>query len=523
MTPFLTYLLKSTLSLAVFYLVYKGFMSRMKTHHLNRFVLIGVMLSSAIMPLLNFSLIPEQHKVAPIQLLQEIFKPVATNSASNHISTTETIAGSGTIGFTGIIQFIYILGISFLIVKLLTAMFMVVRLIRKAEHITWNNIMVAIVTELVQPFTFMNRIVMNKTDYDNNRDIILEHEKAHIQFNHATDLFVLELFTLFHWFNPIMWLLRRDLKLIHEYQADEAVINTGIDAQTYQLLVLEKAVGERRFALANQFIQKPILKRFKMIQKTHKPRWAGLKLLLFVPLTALMLQAFSRPKAITSIASAVPLFSVQDSTQQWLSLWTLTNFNKVRENIHVKQVHIPTAEEAKNGMPIPEAEPNLPPMKEKNVLSILINRQNEFMVENERSNLEGAINSVENFINGNPALKSQHLSPEYSEKKIGNLGMQKIPKGVISIQFDMATDKDVLDDLLRGIGEKYLALRQNKAEQLFQNDYFKLTIEQRKIINEIVPVRISFASPKAVAPPPPPPPPKIRVVPPPPPPPKKLK
>ncbi|MFB6343183.1 M56 family metallopeptidase [Saccharicrinis sp. FJH62] len=508
MTPFLTYLLKSTLSLVVFYLVYKGFMSQMKTHHLNRFVLLGIILSSAIIPFLNFSFIPEKNHIVPLNVLQELFAPLTFDITEKAAPATETLAYKHLLTPGTIIHLTYFIGIALLILKLIISLFKIVQLIRKAERVHIKDVMIAIVKEMVQPFTFMNRIVMNQHDYEKDRDIIIAHEKAHIQFNHATDLFVLELFTLFHWFNPFMWLLRRDLKLIHEYQADEAVINTGIDAQTYQLLVLEKAVGERRFALANQFIQKPILKRFKMIQKTNKPRWAGLKLLLFVPLAVLILQAFSRPEAINNIASAVPLFSVQDSSQQWLSLWTLTNVNKVRENIHVKQVHIPTAEEAKNGMPIPEAEPNLPPMKEKNVLIIKINRLNEFLVENERSNLEGAINSVENFINGNPALKTQHLSPEYSEKKIGNLGMQKIPKGVISIQFDKATDKDVVDDLLRGIGKKYLALRQNKAEQLFQNDYFKLTIEQRKIINEIVPVRISFASPKAVAPPPPPPPPK---------------
>ncbi|HDR51799.1 MAG TPA: hypothetical protein ENN90_09335 [Mariniphaga anaerophila] len=61
-----------------------------------------------------------------------------------------------------------------------------------------------------------------------------------------------------------MWLLRRDLKLNHEYQADQAVLNKGIDTQKYQLLVLQKAVGERRFALANNFSQKPILKLIKM-------------------------------------------------------------------------------------------------------------------------------------------------------------------------------------------------------------------------------------------------------------------
>lgn len=90
-------------------------------------------------------------------------------------------------------------------------------------------------------------------------------------------------------------MLRRDLKLIHEYQADEAVLNKGIDAKTYQLLVLKKAVGERRFALANHFTQKPILKRINMMHMKESKKTGALKMLLFVPVIALLLMAFSNP------------------------------------------------------------------------------------------------------------------------------------------------------------------------------------------------------------------------------------
>lgn len=125
----------------------------------------------------------------------------------------------------------------------------------------------------------------------------MAHEQAHIKQLHAIDLAVCEVFTLLHFFNPLMWLLRRDIKLIHEYQADQAVLNKGIDAQKYQLLVIQKAVGERRFALANNFSQKPILKRIKMMKK-NKNRWNGLKLILFVPLTIALLMSFSKTTEI---------------------------------------------------------------------------------------------------------------------------------------------------------------------------------------------------------------------------------
>jgi beta-lactamase regulating signal transducer with metallopeptidase domain len=123
--------------------------------------------------------------------------------------------------------------------------------------------MLAVVKDFIQPFSFLRNIVISEKDYTENKEMVITHEYAHIRHFHAVDLVICELFTALHWFNPFVWLLRRDLKLIHEYQADQAVLNKGIDAAKYQLLVIEKAVGERRFAMANHFTQKPILKRIK--------------------------------------------------------------------------------------------------------------------------------------------------------------------------------------------------------------------------------------------------------------------
>ncbi len=93
-----------------------------------------------------------------------------------------------------------------------------------------------------------------------------------------------------------MWLLRRDLKLVHEYQADQAVLQKGIDAKKYQLLVLEKSVGERRFAMANHFAQKPILKRIKMMKKNKVNRWNGTKINLVCSAYHLLVDVFQQKR-----------------------------------------------------------------------------------------------------------------------------------------------------------------------------------------------------------------------------------
>ena len=86
--------------------------------------------------------------------------------------------------------------------------------------------------------------------------------------NHSMDNALLNLFTILFWFNPFSWLLRREIQTIHEYMADEQLLNDGIDAKQYQYLLIRKSVGEHKFALANNFLQRNLQKRITMMMKT---------------------------------------------------------------------------------------------------------------------------------------------------------------------------------------------------------------------------------------------------------------
>ena len=145
-------------------------------------------------------------------------------------------------------------------------------------------------------------------------------------------------------------------------QADEAVLNKGIDAQKYQLLVLEKAVGERRFAMANHFTQKPILKRLKMMKKTNSRRWGRVKIFLFVPLLIVLLQAFARPELITKSEDFIPVRYKENTAEQWLSKWTIGNIGK--------------------GIFEPALATNELPKAENNVFVILMNANDEYLRNN---------------------------------------------------------------------------------------------------------------------------------------------
>jgi beta-lactamase regulating signal transducer with metallopeptidase domain len=278
MNPFFEYLIKSTISLALFYIVFKLAVSRDKMHSVNRFVLLGILVTSALLPFAEIPVLQENQGFPQVEVFRQIAEaPVFNNPLPSVSGEIQTIQPTNELSVNPVLL-IYLFAIILLFVRLVVSLVRVAQLIQKAEKQTFQHYMLAVVKDFIQPFSFLKNIVISEKDYTENKEMVITHEYAHIRHFHAVDLVICELFTALHWFNPFVWLLRRDLKLIHEYQADQAVLNKGIDAAKYQLLVIEKAVGERRFAMANHFTQKPILKRIKMMKKKNKNRWTGIKL-----------------------------------------------------------------------------------------------------------------------------------------------------------------------------------------------------------------------------------------------------
>jgi len=293
MNPFFEYLMKSAISLTLFYIVFKLAVSRDKMHTVNRFVLLAILITSAILPLAEIPVLQENQGFPQVEVFSQMLEvPVFNNPLPAFSGEIQTVQATNTLSVNPVLL-IYLFAIILLIVRLIISLIRVFQLIKKAEKQSFQNYMLAVVKDFIHPFSFLKNIVISEKDYTENKEMVITHEYAHIKHFHAFDLIICELFTTIYWFNPFMWLIRRDLRLIHEYQADQAVLNKGIDATKYQLLVIEKAVGERRFAMANHFTQKPILKRIKMMKNENQNRWTGIKLVLFIPVTLLLLQAFA--------------------------------------------------------------------------------------------------------------------------------------------------------------------------------------------------------------------------------------
>lgn len=231
MYDLMIYSLKVGVCLAVFYLFFKLLLSRETFHRFNRIVVLGAMFLSFVLPLCVITVYRE------IPVLPEIpdGEAVATAFAEplSEPFPWEMLAGAA-----------FLLGAAATLLRTLCSLIGVLRLIRGGRRERLEDGAVLVRTERpVTPFSWGRYIVMSERDLVENGGAILLHERAHLRLRHSLDLIVTDVAGCLQWFNPAMWLLRRELRAIHEYEADEAVLDSGVDARSYQMLLIKKAAG----------------------------------------------------------------------------------------------------------------------------------------------------------------------------------------------------------------------------------------------------------------------------------------
>ena len=288
MGMFFVYILKSSLCLALFYLFYRLLLSKETFHRFNRLALLGVLALSGAIPFVKITL--QKSAEASISFDEFMLVPeVAPSVVMEEVSTP--------FPWMALVLLVYGLGIVFFWGRHLWSLARMCRVLRSSRREKMEGgITLFIHKEKVAPFSWMNIIVLSEEDMQESGDVILAHERAHIKNRHSWDLLLAEVCVFLQWFNPAAWLLKQELQTVHEYEADEWVINNGIDAKTYQLLIIKKAVGARLYSIANSFNHSSLKKRITMMIKKKSNPWARLKYLYVLPLAAVAVAAFARPE-----------------------------------------------------------------------------------------------------------------------------------------------------------------------------------------------------------------------------------
>lgn len=299
------------MALALLYTCIIPLLEKETFHRLNRILILGCLIMSFAIPLVHFTggTNPTVDMVRQAVQLPEVL----INSDAKEQSVWS---------WADIIICIYIIGAVAIFTMTVVQTIRLTRQLRQCEHITDNRGNTIVLTDCAtSPFCLFHYIVMSRDDYANNRSFILTHEQEHIRLRHCIDLVILQVATIIQWFNPFVWLIGKNLKAIHEFEVDEAVLNKGIDATQYQKFLVIKAVGNRLQPFANNLNKESLKRRIIMMNQKKSNRWMMLKALFIIPVATLAVSVFASNTGVSTVtreavrtANALPTTNMQ--TQQ---------------------------------------------------------------------------------------------------------------------------------------------------------------------------------------------------------------
>ena len=294
MGVFFIYILKSSVCLVLFYLFFRLLLSKETFHRFNRMALLGVLFFSLLIPCIE---VTTRHQVEVQQAVLSIEQLLLMAELEASPANVGAVQETSAISWVQIVLLVYLAGILFLACRNIYSLICLFRLIHSGKHEKLEKGVTLVVhNQEIAPFSWMKYIVISRKDLEENGREILIHEMAHIHHRHSVDLLVADICIFFQWFNPGAWLLKQELQNVHEYEADETVINEGVNAKEYQLLLIKKAVGTRLYSMANSFNHSKLKKRITMMLKEKSNPWARLKYLYVLPLAAIAVTAFARPE-----------------------------------------------------------------------------------------------------------------------------------------------------------------------------------------------------------------------------------
>lgn len=273
----INFILESGISLATLALIYILFLRKETFFRLNRAFLLGSILFSLILPILKFQLL----NANPI-LLEEV-----TVTPYRNLIEAVTVYGkdlSGTIEeailSANFVILVYMLGVTFFLYRFLFRVGDLTYTIITNPVKKSKGYKLVLLDKESSPFSFLNYVfVCESLQKDESYHKMIIHELEHVKYGHTYDIIILELLSAFQWFNPFMWMLRNSIRENHEYQADQAVLKSGVKRGYYKKLLLNQFVGYN-FEIANNFNYSLIKRRIKMMSRIRSSRYANGKMIL---------------------------------------------------------------------------------------------------------------------------------------------------------------------------------------------------------------------------------------------------
>lgn len=294
MGSFVVYTLSAGVFLLAGYITYKWLLANDNQPGFNRVVILTIYILSLGLPLCH----------------------IGFGGAGDHAEVSvgvvgvQSIAGADT-GHAGlivrIILWIYLTGMIVAAGTTLVTFIRLWRLVSSGVHTDIGGCtVVGIDRHDIAPFSWGRFIVVSRAEEKQTIDLIVSHERAHIRLGHFYDLILAQAICIIQWYNPASWLMLSELKAVHEYQADRAVIDSGANIHQYQILLIKKTVGVRFQSFANSLNHSNLKKRITMMCKTRTKPARRLRALAAVPALALAMSLLNVPSisgAMTEMSS----------------------------------------------------------------------------------------------------------------------------------------------------------------------------------------------------------------------------
>lgn len=473
MGAFLFYLFKSTLCLVVLYLLFRLCFRGDTLFRTNRFLLLGGTAGCLLLPLVQVDVQQDslwQRPVAAVEaVLTEPF--VEETSVSGPLSETETVLkvsdGIGgeamtlrsetSFGWVHLLAALYAGGAVLTLGSFLLSHRRMRQLVRRCPVRECGGCRLVIGPRGQQSFSWGRIVVLSQEDYEQNRETVLLHERMHLHYCHTADLLWMELLIVLHWFNPAAWLLMRELREVHEFEADRGVLSHGIDATQYQLLLVKKSVGTRLYSMASGFGHSKLKQRINMMLKKRTNRLARLKLLLLVPVVSGTLYVFARPEvknAVEQVVKPQVCEPLQDTVRQ--------DERELLEQYFARKFR--------------EGGGTVAPALGEAAHTLFVNMKNQIMIDR-----QGAKTDCADFIRKH---LTEALQKDYQQAKQSGQPF----RSDLQIRYDRGTTTEAMRLYLCTVKEVYQQLRREVAAELGTTD--------EAALDKAFPILVTFAEPK---------------------------
>ena len=319
MALFIIYILRWAICLTLLYSLFRVVLSRETLHSFNRLILLSVMTLSMLLPICQMEFFGGNKIANSVNRVETVItdsvqnarisSPIATVGSQTPAKSRMSTTSPSNYWWIRILVFVYVGGLLVCWLRYMVAFASLLLLILRGKRMSSPDIPsyihVIACRGIKSPCSWMHWIIVNPDDINETMRPVLIHEMAHVRLRHSWDMLFCELTSRMLWFLPFAWMLRRDMKAIHEYQADRYVLRSGIDDESYQMLLIHKAVGRQLSPVACSFNQSAVKKRLVMMCRRPSRRIAMLKAIYLLPLILFALIAFAKPTIVKNVDNVI--------------------------------------------------------------------------------------------------------------------------------------------------------------------------------------------------------------------------